>query len=80
MSLNPIPKSPMEQVEEMAEDMLTVYFLRPVPGADMEQWHARLAELRHSLVRMIPDIRQSNTDEHLERRYQPPGSTQSCSE
>ena len=25
----------MEQVEEMAEDMLTVYFLRPVPGADI---------------------------------------------
>ena len=80
MSLNPNPKTPMERVEEMADDMLTTFCLRPRPGADMEAWHAWLAEMRRSPVRMNPNMRQSNTDEHLESREQPPGGTQSCGE
>ena len=77
MSLNPVPKSPMEQVEEMAEDMETAYKLRPRPGAEMEQWHAWLADLRRIQVRSNPDIRQSNTDKHLEWCEQPPGRARS---
>ena len=80
MLLNPVPKSPMERVEEMAEDMETTYKLRPRPGADMEQWYAWLADLRCAQVHMIPDIRQSNADKHLEWCEQPPGHAWSRSQ
>ena len=67
MSLNPIPKSPMERVEDLADDMESTYKMRPLAGAGMEEMHSWLADLRRIQVRSNPDIRQNNSDQHLEQ-------------